>query len=1114
MRCGLLLALTLTLGQSAAASDAPTTPNPWLALLPAGESPDVTGWTPRLAARAVRLELERRARGGPPPVVVETEPPGVTGANDAPLVAEPLVGLGTLPGMPRQLLASGWLRPVPAAVAPSTEPDDAIPQARALSLSSGEVAAVPGVIGDGVHGSGGASPSGDFDCVELTVPAGARLELAVVTPEPLAGLDPMVAAWDLGGALLGVADSLPVSGFLTNSDAYLELVAPAVGELVVCALGTSFTPFPPGDLPQFLLQDPFDGGSGPGFGSEGEYDLVIGVDLVDPRDTDSWSVELRVGDALGAACDGGARGVTLRDPSGAVRIASSGIDLSGLQPIVSPLPGGRGGGAAAAVADLAGRWTVEVSGASWFFAPAYGVEVVVARPTLDELPTTRRQRVWLDIDGALVDRALFGLPPSTVELSPLATFLPGWGLTLADQDQLVDRIVAVVDATLRAEIAGLGGNGDARSSGRAGDFDLEVIDSRDGDPWGAPDVARVVVGGSIAELGLTTIGIAEAIDVGNFDTTGTAVVLLDLLSGPASSLNSLNRWAPSDPEARLDLLALGLGRIVAHEAGHLLAAFHTERDLGPTQVMDRGGRLDRLLGVGADGIFGTPDDLPVPFGLDQLTPAEGLGGLQDSLDAISFGDPLAGPRVELAALPGSLDFGALALGDVLDRSVQVAAVGGLATIVTPTVVGPGVFSLPAPGSFGLAAGEVATLEVRFEPVVEGLATAVLSLGSSDPSTPVVDVTLRGVGGVGTPTLDPALLDLGDIEYGPASATLDGAVSLANGGPGQVLVEQLALSGPDSDLFAFEPTAPLTIPAGGTVEIGLVFAPGGLVGPRSTRLIALVSDPSSPRLEVVLTARAHGPDLSVSPPSPYFFGLPRPGETRTRAFRISNLGDRDLLLGSAAISGDDAALFEVLSGPDPPLVAPGNLSTLTVRFAPLEIGDFEALLELPTNDPDENPLAIEMAGEGASGELAVSPVPLHWGAVGIGSSADLVAEMSNAGSLTLLVSATTIEGRDATAFAIVAGGGPFGLTSGSRRDVVLSFAPDRAGAFEAELVVESNQEGLPVQRIALLGRGVGPPTAIDVPAASGWLLVLLAGALALAGAVHLRRAGQPLGPAQE
>ena len=51
-----------------------------------------------------------------------------------------------------------------------------------------------------------------------------------------------------------------------------------------------------------------------------------------------------------------------------------------------------------------------------------------------------RQVLFLDFDGAFVDPSVFGTDSG--DLSPLADFLPGWGLGPDDESALIDAIVA------------------------------------------------------------------------------------------------------------------------------------------------------------------------------------------------------------------------------------------------------------------------------------------------------------------------------------------------------------------------------------------------------------------------------------------------------------------------------------------------------------------------------------------------------------------------------------------------------------------------------------------------------------------------------------------------
>ena len=71
---------------------------------------------------------------------------------------------------------------------------------------------------------------------------------------------------------------------------------------------------------------------------------------------------------------------------------------------------------------------------------------------------------------------------------------------------------------------------------------VKVINSKDNaDQFGKENVSRVIVGGTIAQSGISTIGIAQYIDPGNYGHEDSAVVLLDVLSDPSGSA-SLNTY--------------------------------------------------------------------------------------------------------------------------------------------------------------------------------------------------------------------------------------------------------------------------------------------------------------------------------------------------------------------------------------------------------------------------------------------------------------------------------------------------------------------------------------------------------------------------------------------
>ncbi|MFQ5568931.1 MAG: T9SS type A sorting domain-containing protein [Rhodothermales bacterium] len=609
--------------------------NPYLSFLPAGANPDWAYWRARLRWEGKR-RAARRASKAPRavPIVDEGEPGDAWGWNDGQASAEFVAGFGTRPGDMAEVDVAGTLAsPSPTMVGPFAEDDGAIPLANVTGLTTGNRVRVNAEIGDGPHGSSG-SKSGDFDVYRIAgVRAGQIVTIDIDTPEPFDGLDSKVALYTSTGVTLDSNDD----GDASSHDSFLEVTVEEDGDYYVFVRGVD----------SFWPSDPFDSSSGPKAGSEGPYVLTLGLDT---KDVDFYSIDLHAGDVLGADLSGHAKHVTLFDPSG-LELMGSGLDPSSLLPLASPLPHGGNAGLAYVLA-ASGRYAVSVETGDG----AYTLALRVFRPILEAVPRPL-QTLFLDFDGATLDaETLFGGNPDAT-LSPLASFLENFGLDSTpggiDAQAVIDAILTTAEEHLIEDIQSLGLNPE---------YQVEILNSRDhADPFGQPHVSRVIIGGTQDELGEKTVGIAEAVDVGNFVTGETAVVLLDLLSEPGGA-NSLSQFPLAPSVTMVDLLGEALGSIVAHEAGHLFANFHTGNPDVPPNIMDGGTRLADFLGIGPDGIFGSDDDVDVDFGPSPYRAREGFTGIQDTRNAIAFG--LYGPETRTAFefptadVPGTFEFSA------------------------------------------------------------------------------------------------------------------------------------------------------------------------------------------------------------------------------------------------------------------------------------------------------------------------------------------------------------------------------------------------------------------------------------------------------------------------
>jgi hypothetical protein len=591
-----------------AAVAVPSTANPWTSLRPEGAAVDWVFWE----ARRYQMAMEKAARNKPAKV-------RMTGASGKGTMT--VSSFGTGPSQANTVQISGEFSLPPASdFVPNAEDEGSIPLASETGLTAGAAIVASGVIGDGDFGLAGTG-SGDFDFFAIRgVSAGTVIVVDVDTEFPFFVLDPAVAIYNADGDIVAFNDD---SG--GTFDSFVSAKAPADGDYFV-SIGTFGNP---------VLADPFDSSSGGGvdtggFGvpNEGTYSVTIGLNYFDER---VFAFTPKKGDVIGAAINGAPAELLLIDRSGTLRQGSQ-QPANSFFNTGSPLP--EGSSSVGHIVDRPGVFTLKVRANA---SGPFTLDLAAYSPELRTAERGEVQTIFVDFDGETVDLGeVFGGPSDVRTLSPLADFLPNWGLTATDEDAVIDAILARVEESLVTDLDWLGPNPK---------FEIRLLNSRDhADPWGEPNVSRLIVGGSIAELGIATIGIAQSIDVGNYATEETAFILLDVLSGaafPTGSAN-LNNTPRAPGVSIIDLIGVGVGEITAHEAGHYLGCWHTDQFNPIANIMDQGGNITfSILGLGPDGIFGTGDDTNVQFVRDEFNPGEGFTGIEDNQSAIAFGSTQA-----------------------------------------------------------------------------------------------------------------------------------------------------------------------------------------------------------------------------------------------------------------------------------------------------------------------------------------------------------------------------------------------------------------------------------------------------------------------------------------
>ncbi|QDT07631.1 Serine-aspartate repeat-containing protein D precursor [Rubripirellula lacrimiformis] len=345
-------------------------------------------------------------------------------------------------------------------------------------------------------------------------------------------------------------------------------------------------------------------------------------------DLDTFSFDLKAGDILDVATTGSAGQLTIRDFRGSVALTSS-VPVGGLAYPLQTVANAN----ATMVIPEDGRYYLTVG--SIDVVNNYTVGLRTYRPTTESLAYGDAQILYLDFEGGVVDNNLFnndllvpGLPTFGFTVVPTFTdSLPFLGLEYGDS-VTADRIITeTYEDVIRVfeDLGNSGNNGDFSDTGVAGDYAIRILNSHipSHRAWFEnntqdPRMTRLLIGGTGLDIGVPGVyGIAQSVDVGNFDLTEFGLFALDGFQG------SLLGFPIAPAASEVDATIQFLSSVIAHEAGHTFGMLHTLNSNSIATISDAGGTLlanANNMGVGPDGIFGTLDDVKPIFRNDFYHP--------------------------------------------------------------------------------------------------------------------------------------------------------------------------------------------------------------------------------------------------------------------------------------------------------------------------------------------------------------------------------------------------------------------------------------------------------------------------------------------------------------
>ena len=271
--------------------------------------------------------------------------------------------------------------------------------------------------------------------------------------------------------------------------------------------------------------------------------------------------------------------------------------------------------------------------------------------------------------------------------------------------------------------------------------------------------------------------------------------------------------------------------------------------------------------------------------------------------------------------------------------------------------------------------------VQNEPGTSGPLNGTVQIESDDPDLPLFTFTLAGLVGDAPPTEiaieQPEGANLTDgastVNYGALtySRTAARAFTVRNLGTQPLYIGAITITGADMADFAAGPPGQSEVQPGQATSFMVTFDPTGTVGGSRTAVLHVFSnDTDEGSFDITLTGTVQVPDIEVTggtiiggaPALDYgtvVFGPGKPG--KDLAIGVFNAGQGLLEDFSFSIEGVHASDFSIINSAI--FTSFGGAAQLAVRFLPQEEGPRSALLRVGSNDPDENPLLINLAGNG-------------------------------------------------------------------------------------------------------------------------------------------------------
>ncbi|MDP7111924.1 MAG: choice-of-anchor D domain-containing protein, partial [Myxococcota bacterium] len=426
--------------------------------------------------------------------------------------------------------------------------------------------------------------------------------------------------------------------------------------------------------------------------------------------------------------------------------------------------------------------------------------------------------------------------------------------------------------------------------------------------------------------------------------------------------------------------------------------------------------------------------------------------------------------------PDEVQFGTVTAGVTSEQLLAVHNSGGGTLTVSSVVIQDG------SSGFGVEdfAGEITPesfveLTVTFDPMQLGPAEDVIVIDSDDPDEPEVLVPVYAVDVLPAPepaiAWSPSSLDWGAVLSGQSITKV---VTLSSVGTSDLDVLSVYLAtGTSADFYLVGNPAPVSLAPGAVTEVQVSYAPSD-AAPDAGNLMISSNDPDTPQAMVPLTGELEqAPDIELIP-THLAFDQPGVGNEQTMDAQIWNVGDLDLELGTLTTVG--SVEFTLDQDPSLEVIAPGESTTVVVRYAPTDTTADNGSVLIPSNDPDEDPAVLTLSAPAPYPIIEADPWSVDFGDVKIGTSSSEWVLVSNVGTANLELYSVSIGGNQS--FSVTSNPAGTVLAPGDSVQMEVTFEPVWEATVMGTADIASNDPATPTASVDLAGNGAASGIEID------------------------------------